>query len=137
MGCLFLIPGAFPRCWGHLCLLWTHLEHLKWGSGAPKSTLNQHWSPAGGTGPTEVLVHLVWIPAVLEFLFTLPSRNSSASPKTQHIKLEMFCETLSSFGGKGRWYPGQKHFVSSVSKQYFPFPMAIFFCGFKHFHSVL
>lgn len=130
MGCLFLIPGAatFPCWWGHLCLLWTPREQLKWLRSTkikPKPALEpsrRDWSLHGtGTSRLDSSCFLC------SWSFSLPSPAETAQlpPKHSISNLKCFVKTLSSFGGKGRWCTGQKHSVSSISKQYFLFPVAV------------
>lgn len=95
----------------------------------PKPSLNQGRSTGAqleGYSTAVPCLGFQLLSLLLGFFLTLPIRGSSAPPKTQHIKLEMFCETLSSFGEREGDPQGTRSSVPEFPKQPFPFPVT--FC---------
>lgn len=111
----------------------TGLRIAKPSLNHPGSTGTQLEAPV----PLRHFCAVSWFPAVFfaPGVFPHPPQEGQlgSPPQTQHIKLEMFCETLSSFEVVSR---AQKCSVSSFSKQPFSFPMT-FSSGFVNIFALL
>lgn len=133
-GCLSRIPGAatFPHRRGHLHLLRTLPEWLKWGSGAPKQ-VRELRSPAGGTGTAAALVRLVWISSGFFCSWSFPSPSPAGTarlpPERSSSNLKCFVKLCQALGEREGGPRGTEMFRFFIFKTTFSISNDFLSCG--------